>query len=432
MRIIIIILVLVGAIGFGAYKTFQMFSPQYQTERRHERMVDAGLEIPEPPESGELEKREAVHSGQSSSTPSPVEVKKDETAQLKAQLDAISKTVSEYKRTEDEQNARLQHAEEEKQRLQAQLDKKNEVMTFAVPFLNRPVLPLSALSSSEAINTDSFNIIVDKLSNSWIVKGNQEFIDSTVELVKRLDQSPQTLDLDFLVVAINEEKIRRLGLTGMFQDGASYLNSIDLTFDTFGLNLALGNTNLTLDFQHTDEETFVVTLPVERVTTGAQFEFGNVDRIPIQTLTVSDGISQSGFDYKSVGLTFKGQLNKVSERYYLELDHSVGSVVGEYTSSAPPVFRESSSRSQAFVELNMWSVMSGMMVERSTWSRGILSRKKSNTRDLVLVFVRPRDQLRAIPKAIPCLPDADVHPLLPPLEDSFPSLDGYIEVTPDK
>jgi|GEM_PF-3822054 len=407
MRLILIFAALLGIIGFGAWKVSTVFDQSKKTES------DSGGVFSSPDSPAPV-----------GSSPRPA----SEIERLKSQLGEEERkralALNELQKVSQDKTAEIEkqkiEAEQKKkeiEKLEADLAKKQAVHLQSLPFLNRPVPDLSALSSGENVNPDSFNIIVDKTSNAWIVQGNDEFIESMRSFVERLDVKSQILDLDFLLVAVRESKLREMGLQGLMREGANFLDSVDLEFDKFGLSLGLSDVRLDFNFGRKNDDVSVVSLPVVRAFTGVPFVFKNVEEVPVSTVSRQDGIETTSYDFKEVGLMFSGEVNVVGQKLHLALNGENGSFAQSRLPDAliPPIFRKSSFQTQSFVTWNSWTVMAGMIVERSSVVRGLLSKKKESSRDLLLVFVRPRFQLKPIPRAIPvgfdAVDDPQKHPL---------------------
>ncbi|GAA5477379.1 hypothetical protein Hhel01_00863 [Haloferula helveola] len=197
-------------------------------------------------------------------------------------------------------------------------------------------------------------------------------------------------------------------MSAAFFDGANWLNSFDLGFSTAGLNLALDSVRVTIEAENLRDSVSVVSMPTVRTVTGENFSFGNVDQVPIASCTITDQSETVTFTYRDVGLQFSGIVSVIGERYFMNLEQSQGTIVGDGDPEQAPRFREATSKNTLTLALDSWAVVSGLIVDRKQWRRGLLSKREEQLRDLVLVLVRPRTYLsNRPPRAVPVVPVVD-------------------------
>jgi len=233
-----------------------------------------------------------------------------------------------------------------------------------------------------------------------------------------LDVRPDQVDLDFLLVAVSQDRAVSLGLSGLLASGAPHLEGISLAFEPTGLNLRVGSSSLNLDVDLGREALHVVTLPVVRAVTGEPFKLDSVDEVPIAQTSFREETETRSYDYRKVGLGIAGSVQRVGPAFFLTLRQSNGSVVRE--SQEAPTFRTSTTETSAWLHPDAWTVISGLTMERRVWRRGFLQRKDDQEKDLVLLFARARSSVGPVRVddfvEVTTMPGLDQgsHPLLPP------------------
>ncbi len=296
--------------------------------------------------------------------------------------------------------------------------KKKPVEIRVFRFVNRVVPSIDVLRAEIAVASD-FSALIDERSNAWIVRAPADIMELYAKVVEALDVRPDQTDLDFLLVAVSQDRAAALGLSGLLSSGAPHLEGVSLAFEPNGLNFRAGGLSLNLDVDAGREAVHVVTLPVVRAVTGEPFKLDSVDEVPIARTAFRDDTEIRTYDYRKIGLGLSGRVQRVGPSYFLELKQSNGSVVRE--SPEAPTFRTSTTETSAWLLPDAWTVVSGLTMERRVWRRGFLERKDDQEKDLVLLFARARSALGVarvgdfvdVSTVLPDLEGGE-HPLLPP------------------
>gem|GEM_PF-6827047 len=365
------------------------------------------------------------------SAPLPVGQEQEESELLRQELESLRIRQEDFEKTEDlAETVRLQTEalELEREKLEK---RKTELRSGGYRFFNRavPVPP----NASRSQNAES-QIIQDSQSNSWRWIATEVQSEVFTQLASSLDVSGTEMDLDFVLLAVSEDGVNELGLTGLFRDGASFRTLGDLGFSTAGLSLGFKGVQLDFSAEKLLAHSRVVSAPFVRVLSGQEFRFESVDEVPVESTVVSDGISQTSFQFRRVGLRFNGTASAIASRASFELNVESGSV-GDAGTNGVPSFRTDSSSVSGFLEWARWSLVAGLVVDSETERKGFLSRSSQSTSDLLLVFVRPRLNFPSeTPPPLPSSPVgiglkwADDPMLLPPFGDS--SSDDFMRALP--
>jgi len=153
----------------------------------------------------------------------------------------------------------------------------------------------------------------------------------------------------------------------------------------------------------------------------------------------SEGVVSTAYEYRDVGLGLDGTVRKMEGgTYRIELTQRNGSVEATTGRDAavPPQLREQVLKTALLLEVGRWACVGGVRSWRTETKKRLLGSEEREEQDLLLVFVRPRQFLQAIPRAWPVGPkpahledlgvdpwemDAGMHLLLPPKPE--PSLE---------
>jgi len=274
-------------------------------------------------------------------------------------------------------------------------------------FKNRPVpaAPFGRNSAGVGGGPDQngLELSLDIGSNSWIMRGPPMEVQEIARIAEFLDQTQDEVDLDFLLVTVSESWLRAFGITAAYQEGASWLPGFTLGEGVSGLRISAGEFSVDLNASVADSSASVYSSPVVRVVTGEKWAFGSDKEIPIASVTRQDGVQQSSFEYRSVGLGFTGTLSKAgpSNAYRLALEQRNGDVDTSATPGPgmPPVIRSQLLQTSLVVEVGKWSCVGGVSSWRKEKKRRLLGVSDSEEQNLLLVFVRARDGLTIPPRA---------------------------------
>lgn len=259
----------------------------------------------------------------------------------------------------------------------------------------------------------------DLESNSWVWMGSPVLGAKILQLAKLYDKQQVEFDLDFVFVLVSEDDLKEFGVSAIFVDeGAAWLNSLRLEGGEGSLRLASGGLGVELNFACDVGSISVLSRPTVRVVSGSKFQFSTDTQVPVPQTQIIDGVTQNSIEYKAIGFGLDGVCTLVGGRIKLALVQRNGSLLNRNVEGAPaPEFGEQTLSTSAFLEWWAWSPVGGIQVDREEISKGILSSRKEKSRDYLIVFARPRDALKAPPRALPpgALTPAEFagHPLLP-------------------
>jgi len=273
-------------------------------------------------------------------------------------------------------------------------------------FRNRPVPPppfgrdKSAIGSSRDAN--GLELSVDQGANSWIMRGPSTEVMEVARIAEVVDVVQDELDLDFLLITVSETWLRSFGVSAAYQEGAAWLPSFSLSDGSGGLRLASGGFAVDLTASMSDSSASVYSAPVVRCVTGEKWSFGADREIPIESTTRADGVQQSSYSYRSVGLGFSGSLAKAGPKgaYRLQVEQRNGDVESSGgVDKLPPVIRSQLLQTSLVVEIGRWSCVGGVSSWRKEKKKRLIGVSDSEEQNLLLVFVRPRDALSLAPVA---------------------------------
>lgn len=302
-------------------------------------------------------------------------------------------------------------------------------------FKNRPVppTPFGRATASVGTQTDAkgLELSVDQGSNSWLMRGTPDAVDETKRIGAFIDIEQQELDLDFCLVGVSSEWMRRFGIQAAYQSGASWVPAFTLGGAGDTLRISSGNFSLNVDAELADNSARVVSSPVVRCVTGELWEFSADESVPVATMARSEGVVSTAYEYQNIGLGFSGTVFKAGPpgSFRLTVEQRNGSVVGDAaTTEVPPRLKSQLLKSSLVVQVGRWSCIGGVTSWKVEHAKRLLGVSDSEEQELLLVFVRARDSLEVAPQAYPVGPppghlgpwtaepwdwDADENPLLP-------------------
>lgn len=315
-------------------------------------------------------------------------------------------------------------------------------------FKNRPVPmgPFGRTGSSVTSGPDTrgLELSVDDGANAWIFRGPPDQVEQMKRIGAFIDLQQGELDLDFCLVEVSADWLRRFGISAGYQNGAGWVDAFTLGGEGSTLRISSGNFVVNVDAEASDSNARLVSAPVVRCITGEKWEFGADQQVPIATVSQSVGTLSTSYQYERVGLGFKGVVYKAGPpgTYRLSVEQRNGSVDSQNDrTNEPPSLKEQVLTTSLVVEIGRWSCLGGVTSWRSERSKRLLGFQKSEEHDLLLIFVRARDALQVAPRAYPVGPapghlDAwsvqpwalrpDQHPLLPDKNWTRETLDAEI------
>lgn len=275
-------------------------------------------------------------------------------------------------------------------------------------FRNRPVPepPFGRGQSSIGTGPDArgLELSLDPGANAWIMRGPPQEVEQVKRIAAFIDHAQTEIDLDFVLVAVSNDWLRRIGFAASYQNGASWIDAFSLGAEGPTLRIASGDFVLNVDAEAANNSARLVSAPVVRCITGEPWEFAADQQVPVASLTRSEGVVSTGYEYQRVGLGFQGVLYKAGPEssFRLSIDQRNGSVEGSgEASEIPPRLKEQSLKSSLVVELGRWSCIGGVTSWKTEKTKRLLGYSESEEQELLLVFVRARDGLRVPPRAWP-------------------------------
>ena len=399
------------AVFFFITKTSDFISSEPSTSELVIPEISAGVGPPLPPV--------ATFSNNNHPDAEPIPLESEEQIKLREELDVLRESVLEFEEqaaTQEALDARLASIEHQEQQFE---ERKNSLATGFHVFLNRIAPAPPVLRDGES---DNSQIILDPESNSWRWIANE--IDTAIfqNLASTIDVPSTELDLDFVLLAVAEDGVKELGLTGLFRDGSSFRTLFDLGFSTSGLTLGFDGISTTINFRNLSTHSRVVSAPFVRAVSGRPFRFESVEEFPIPQTTVVDNVTRQSFEYRSIGLTFNGTVHALNSELRLNLVVETGSVTDSEFETAP-VFRNNTANVSGKLAWSRWSLIGGLRVDSGSTRKGIFSRSRESSSDLLLVFVRPRKEFpNTSPPPLPSHESLGLrfhdHSLLPPFPSS--------------
>jgi hypothetical protein len=254
----------------------------------------------------------------------------------------------------------------------------------------------------------------DTDSNSWVWIGSPVLGSQILDLAKSYDVQQVEMDLDFVLVLLNTEKLKSFGFSMFYNDSASWLTALSLRGDTGSLRLASGGWAVDLDYSNDKTGLSVLSQPVIRCLDGQPWHFATDSEIPVPKSEVVDGVVRRSVEFRKIGFGLEGLVRVVGNTVLLTVDQRNGSVAPAVSRETEfPVFNVQSLKTSCQLAFSEWSVLGGIAVEREESRRGFLRDSMKVTSDYLVVFCRPRLALDAPPKAVPVDGSAsDSHPLL--------------------
>lgn len=382
MKLIAIVVVFVAGLGFAGLKIFEYFDEKRQV----------GIEAQQKQKLREAEKA------------------------------AAEKAIAEYKAIHPEAQA-VSAVQSGSADLPVKATPPQEQVTVgSYRFVKRLVPPAPAFLKDES----KVGMIVqtEEASNSWVWIGSPVLGSQIKDLAKAYDIRQMEMDLDFVLVLVNTERLQARGLSLFASEQASWLSALSLTADEGSLRITAGNVALDLSLSDTTTGLSLLSQPVIRCIDGQPWRFTVDSEVPVPKSEILEGTIRNSVDFRAVGFGLEGMVRVVGDSILMTCEQRNGSISqAASTSSDVPIFNNQVIKTSCELGIGQWSVIGGLQVDKEEMRRGIFRNSLKASSDYLVVFVRPRASLDAPPQALPVWHDDDTHPLLPPME----ALDGEIQ-----
>lgn len=384
-----LVILLSACVVFGIAKIIDIFPTSVETQVTG---VD-GLDVEEAPLplSPEIQDDSPVEVALEPPQAEEVSKLEDELEKMKLELSEL-KVLKETKETIDAAAASLSLDREKFEK------RKKALRSGSFTFRNREVPPVPSATQQGASDSQ---IQVDLPTNSWRWIATEVQSEIFANLGLAIDFPSTEFDLDFVLLAVSSEGVKSFGLTGLFRDGASFRTLADLGFSFSGLTLGFQGLQAGVDAEYLRANSRILSAPFVRASAGVPFSFESVREVPIQRSIIVEGVRETSFEYRPIGLTFNGVVSVVSGQASFSLEIENGTFT-ESTVEFAPIFQTTSANVRGLLTWGQWSAVAGLKVESETIRKGFLSKRDSDTSELLIVFVRPRLNFpAAIPPPLP-------------------------------
>jgi hypothetical protein len=262
---------------------------------------------------------------------------------------------------------------------------------------------------------------LDAVTNSWVWFCTPHQAEQIRGLALAFDRRQQEMDLEFCLLLVNQDKIRSMGLSVLYNPGASWLTALKLDGDAGSLRLSLDNVAVDVTMQHTDAAAMVLQVPVLRVMESVPWTFDDSTEVAIPESDVVNNVVRNSVKYRKIGFGLSGVVRITGNDVVLNVKQNNGSILHRPTTQGEyPEFGTQELNTSCRMSWWEWSVLGGIQVDRKAVLKGWFSDKVQETTDYLVIFVRPRLSLSAPPRAVPAgssrkpqAKDRGEHPLLP-------------------
>ena len=376
MRLILIVVVVLSGLGFGVFKTYSYFAGKKQValeqKQAHERHK---LEA----ENKKLEEKlAAVSVPDPAHRPGAVPTGAAGVPDLRPAVSVppVTRSVGSYR------------------------------------FVHRLVPPAPGFLKNES--NAGMIVETDEGSNSWVWIGEPVLCSQILDMAKSYDLRQIEMDLDFVLVLVNTEKLKTFGFSVFYDESASWLNALSLQGDTGSLRIASNGFAVDLEMSNDKTGLSVLSQPVVRVLDGQPWKFETDSEVPIPNSEVIDGVIRRNVDFRKIGFGLDGMVRVVGDLVLLQIEQRNGSIAPAASKEAEyPIFNVQSLKTSVQLAFSEWSVLGGIQVDREETRKGIFRDSLKVSSDYLVIFVRPRLSLEAPPQAVPVTGASNQHhPLL--------------------
>lgn len=288
----------------------------------------------------------------------------------------------------------------------------SEITVGSYVFKNRLVPPAPSFLKDE--NKVGMLVQTEEASNSWVWIGAPVLGSQIRDLAITYDVRQLEMDLDFVLVLVNTERLQARGLSMFYNEQANWLNALSLTADSGSLRISAGNVALDLTLNDSNTGLSLLSQPVIRCMDGHQWKFSTDSNVPVPKSEIIDGAIRNSVEFKPVGFGLDGVVRIVGDKVLLKVEQRNGSISPSANASTDvPIFNNQSLQTTCELGFGEWSVLGGLQVDKEEIRKGFFRNSLKASSDYLVVFVRPRLALEAPPAAVPVNPlQDDEHPLL--------------------
>lgn len=297
-------------------------------------------------------------------------------------------------------------------------------------FVNRGVPEVPQILRNES--SKAMTVSNDQDSNSWVWIGDPVIGSQIKDLASSYDKPTTEMDLDFVLLLMNHEKLSSMGINVFYEEGASWLTSLNLRGDTGSLRITSGGWGMDLELTKDTAGLTLLSQPVIRTVEGNDWSFDTDSEVPIPTSEILDGVIRQNVEFRKIGFGLQGKVKIIGQDIMLRVEQRNGAISPATAQEAEfPIFANQTLKTTVKLAYQEWSVLGGISVDREESRKGLFRDSFKRSSEYLIIFVRPRLALGAVPKALAILPDG--HPLMD--GEVLPSkdwLDQEIKLVEDK
>jgi len=285
-------------------------------------------------------------------------------------------------------------------------------------FINRLVPSAPAFLKDES--KTGMVVQTDSESNSWVWIGSPLLGAQILELAKAYDIEQQEMDLEFVLLLMNSDRVRSYGVSFFYQQQASFLNTLSLAADASSLQISTRGGGVRFDLGDSQSGFQVLSQPVIRCSDGQPWSFSSDADVPVPRSDISEGVTRQSVEFKPSGFGLDGLVHVVGKHMYMKVTQRNGSISPATAASfnVPTFNNQKLTTTVALVDWK-WSVLGGIQIDKETFKRGFFGKSAEQSSDYLIIFVRPRGALTMPPMAqivpdylVPKDDDKKAHPLL--------------------
>jgi len=298
-------------------------------------------------------------------------------------------------------------------------------VSVIVKLMNRDLPSDSTMAGLSALGV---RCVFDRISRTAVLYGQGGPVEAGAQLLQSIDKVQGSCAVQTWAVFVDRNVQKGFDLAAALSAVGGSVTTASLGAGSFTLDLGADQIALALSVIADGSSVEVVQRPHVRLTHGATAKIESIQEVPIPSVAVSSGISQTSVTYRKVGLQLDITPSFLdNNRIRLDVRQQNG-LIGQYVTvgaSQVPVISSQTVDTVAEMTVGQTIVLGGVSTQRTRTVRGLLRNTSEVSEGALYVILSTFSEE---PKAIPVQElDLDSPDGIAPLTGPLPPAEDWID-----